>query len=1155
MRCMPKSSTPPSAPQRVIPTRREYNIWVADESIEDFALRYAPRSVRKWSPWMVTNTAMSTVSFLAMEAIGATMLWQYGFSNALMAAIVVCSLIFLTSWPISYYAAKYNVDVDLLTRGAGFGYIGSTITSVIYASFTFILLAFEAAIMAMALELALHIPQSVGYLISALIILPLVVKGVGFINKVQAITQPIWLILLLLPWIFVWWKQPQLLEQSMQFVGVTSHSTAFNLTYFGAACTLLFVFVIQIGEQADYLRFLPPREQHPRSWLLAVFLGGPSWIIFGFVKILMGMLLMVLAYRYAVPHSELSNPTYLYWFAFQQGISSADVALWLTVLLVCLAQIKINMTNAYAGSLAWSNFFARLTHSHPGRIVWLIFNILIAIMLMEMGISHAVEQILGLYSNIALAWMGAVVADLIICKPLGLSPKGIEFRRAYLYDINPVGVGALLLASLLSMLSYLGFFGELAKGLASFIALGTAMLSVPMIAYLTKGKYYLARQPEPLAMTSVATCVVCQREYEVADMASCPAYSAEICSLCCSLEARCHDRCKPHARWSEQWKNFLIRYLPHSWAQRLNTRLSLYLLVMLSLALALAVCLSLVYLQEKSSLDAIHAVGQQQLFALFVKIYCILFLLISVAAWWLVLNDESRRNAEQESEQQNSLLLEEIAAHEVTSQHLQDARIQAEKANEAKSRYVIGISHELRTPLNSILGYSQLLQKQEHFSEQGEKALGVISRSGQHLTSLIDGLLDLARIETGKISLNMVDIHFPDFIQQIVQMFQPQIEQKHLKFVCQISEHLPQYVRSDKKRLEQVLINVLGNALKFTRKGEIRLQVDYRFQTAYFTVQDTGCGIAEEDLQRIFNPFERGRNVVQGGFLGTGLGLPIVKLLVDLLGGQLTVSSELNRGTSFHIKLYLPSKDLVHPIRNLHSNQIVGYVGERKRILVVDNEAVDRGLVANFLRPLGFELQEAESGIDCLRQVPMFQPDLILMDLTMPLMGGWETARLLRQNHITNVPIVIISADANERAVNPQDAVLTEDFLLKPIDLNLLLSKIGDKLDLTWLNAEQQAQQPNLQHQAESTQSPTTLDTVKAAEIQTATSVQSLPQALDHLQEVLSQGYIRGVQQALQQYQQDFPEQQKLWLQLAQSVQKFDLKMAKQQLQDFSIDE
>ncbi len=161
---------------------------------------------------------------------------------------------------------------------------------------------------------------------------------------------------------------------------------------------------------------------------------------------------------------------------------------------------------------------------------------------------------LGLYSNIALAWIGAVVADLIICKPLGLSPKGIEFRRAYLYDINPVGVGALLIASVLSMLSYLGFFGLMAKGLASFIALGSAVLCVPIIAYLTKGKYYIARQPEKIQATSVANCVVCERDYELADMAGCPAYNGTICSLCCSLEARCHDLCKPDARWSVQLK-------------------------------------------------------------------------------------------------------------------------------------------------------------------------------------------------------------------------------------------------------------------------------------------------------------------------------------------------------------------------------------------------------------------------------------------------------------------------------------------------------------------------------------------------------------------------------------------------------------------------
>ena len=520
---------PKIAPQRVIRSRRDYNTWVANESIEDYALRYAPESVRRWRLKTITNTAFSTVSFMAMEAIGAMMLWQYGFHNAIAALLVVTFLIFLTGWPISYYAAKYNVDIDLLTRGAGFGYLGSTITSLIYASFTFILFAFEASIMAKALTLAFDLPIAVSYLLSALIILPLVIKGIGFINKVQAWTQPIFLVLLFFPWLYLVWKHPEIFSKIQQFNGVQSGNNQFNIVYFGASCTLLFAFITQIGEQADYLRFLPKIKHKQGQWRLAVFLGGPAWGIFGFLKIFMGMMLVVLALQYAIPVAQLDNPTYLYWITYQQFIPSPQIALLLTVFLVCLAQIKINVTNAYAGSLAWSNFFARLTHSHPGRIVWLIFNVLIAVLLMEMGISHAVERILGLYSNIALAWIGAVVADLIICKPLGLSPKGIEFRRAYLYDINPVGVGALCIASVISILSYLGFFGIGAKGLASFIALGCSMLCVPLIAYLTKGKYYIARQPEKIANTAVATCVVCEREYELADMAGCPAYSGQIC--------------------------------------------------------------------------------------------------------------------------------------------------------------------------------------------------------------------------------------------------------------------------------------------------------------------------------------------------------------------------------------------------------------------------------------------------------------------------------------------------------------------------------------------------------------------------------------------------------------------------------------------------
>lgn len=1148
------SDQPPQthAPQRVIHSRREYNTWVVDESIEDFALRYAPTSVRKWSLATVTNTAIATVSFLAMEVMGATLLWQYGFSNAFYALVVVALMIFATSWPISYYAAKYNVDIDLLTRGAGFGYIGSTITSLIYASFTFLFLAFESAIMALALELCFGLPLSIGYLLSALIILPLVVKGIGFINKVQAYTQPLWLFLLFVPWIVVLWKQPDLWSETVQFAGTKSGTSDFNLIYFGASCTLLFALITQVGEQVDYLRFLPKQPKQKRQWSWAVLIGGPSWIIGGFIKILAGMLLMVFALEFIVSEDQLHNPTILYWVAYQQLIDHAGLALLITTVFVCISQIKINVTNAYAGSLAWSNFFARLTHSHPGRIVWLVFNILIAILLMELGVIHAVERVLGLYSHVALAWIGAIVADLIICKPLGLSPKGIEFRRAYLYDINPVGVGSLCIASLLSMVAYFGFMGEVAKAVSGFMAIGLSMLLVPLIALLTRGKYYLARPVyTPLSLSEVQTCVVCQHDYEVSDMAPCPAYHNNICSLCCSLEARCHDLCKPKARWSAQLRTFMLHIVPRQWAMRINTRLSFYVFLVMVLSVVLAVCLSLVYFQEKARLEDLESAALMYLLPLFVKIYAVLFLLICVAAWWLVLSDESRRKAQQESNMQTQLLMDEIAAHEITDRELKDARIQAEKANDAKSRYVIGISHELRTPLNSILGYSQLIQKQENLSEQGQMAVGVISRSGQHLTSLIDGLLDLARIETGKISLNMADIHFPNFIQQITHMFAPQFAQKNLQFHTQISEKLPLYVRIDQKRLEQILINLLGNALKFTPKGAVTFKVEYRFQTAYFEICDTGCGIAAEDLERIFSPFERGRNVVQGGFSGTGLGLPIVRLLVDLLGGQLSVDSQLNQGTCFKIKLYLPSKQLIHPISNLHANTVMGYEGEPKRILVVDNEAVDRGLVANFLRPLGFIVEEAESGIHCLRQVPTFKPNLILMDLTMPLMGGWETARLLRKNQITNVPILIISANANERATNPETDVLNEDFLLKPVDLNLLLNKIGDKLGLKWID-----QQPNATTKTATSPLSSAILPSEAATVQKPVSA-PLPsyatsdEALLQMEKWAGQGYVRGIKQCLQFCEMTWPAQQPLWQALSQHAQRFDLKAVQHLIQEY----
>ena len=1063
----------PSAPQRIIKIRRDYNTWVADETLEDYALRYTPKTMRKWSPFRVANTAFGAVSFLAMEAIGASIALNYGFSNAFVAICVVSLIIFLTSLPISYYAARYGVDMDLLTRGAGFGYIGSTLTSLIYSSFTFIFFAIEAAIMALALELFTGLPLYLGYLVSSLVIIPLVLRGITLINKLQAWTQPVWLFLLILPYAAVLYQKPGIIQDTLNFSGKFGQAPEFNVLMFGAACTVMFALVAQVGEQVDYLRFLPEKTpQNKAQWYGALLSAGPGWIVFGMFKIFGGILLAVLALQHFVPLDKAADPTQLYLIAYQYVFDNAQLAIAMTALFVVISQIKINVTNAYAGSLAWSNFFARITHSHPGRVVWLVFNVLIAVLLMELGVFHALEQVLGLYANIAIAWIAALVADLVINKPLGLSPKGIEFRRAYLYDINPVGVGAMIMGSVLAITAHTGVFGELAQALASFIALLTSFICVPLIAWLTKSRYYIARQPT-VFFQSMQRCCICEKKYEKEDVAYCPAYRDSICSLCCSLDARCHDLCKPDARLSSQLLAIAQKILPTRWSAHVNTRLSYYLLLVLILSLLLGASLGLVYVQEILVLQDFNSDSKTSLALIFIKVFSILFLMICVASWWLVLTYESRRVAQEESNRQTTLLMQEIDAHRITDQQLQQAQQVAERANQAKSRYVTGISHELRTPLNSILGYSQLIARDTDLSAQSQNALHIISRSGAHLISLIDGLLDLARIETGKLTLNPTEINLPEFLRDITGLFSPQAADKGIEFVCEFSPKLPRYIRSDKKRLDQILINIVGNAVKFTQQGKVIFRVSYRYQTATFEIEDSGCGITPEDLPNIFNPFERGANTPANAnaVAGTGLGLTIAKLLTDLLGGEINVRSQVGRGSTFQIRLFLPEVHSPKPMQLKVIHQITGYEGTRRKILLVDNEELDRQLLWQFLQPLGFELQQADSGLACLRIVPEFQPDLIIMDLTMPQLGGWETARILRQNQLSLAPILIVSANAEEQGKSNEAEIERDDFIVKPVDLLRLLQRIGQRLQLRWIQAtpvhqKSESQKPGIQKPA-----------------------------------------------------------------------------------------
>jgi signal transduction histidine kinase/CheY-like chemotaxis protein len=1047
-------SAAPVATQKIFRFRREYNSWVADETMEDYALRYTPRAFRKWSEWRVAHTAFGSLSFLALEAIGGAIAVNYGFANAMWAILVVGLIIFFTSLPIAYYAARYGLDMDLLTRGAGFGYLGSTITSLIYAVFTFIFFAIEAVIMALALQMATDWPLAWCYLISAVVIIPLVIRGITLISRLQVWTQPLYLFLLFLPFVWIAVSQPQLYQDFTSLTGLRSGESSFHPLMFGAAAAMIFSLVVQIGEQVDFLRFMPERTAQNRvRWWLAVLIPGPGWIIMGMLKMVGGAFLAFAAMQFHVDPERTAEPTQMFLAGFTEAVGHPGLALIMTVVFVILAQIKINVTNAYAGSLAWSNFFARVTHSHPGRVVWLVFNVSIATLLMLLGVFAGFEKVLGVYSNVAIAWVGALVADLIINKPLGLSPKGIEFRRAYLYDFNPVGMGSMIIAALVASIAYSGFMGEVAAAFSPFIALGLALLLSPLLAWATKGRYYLARTPSAeWKPGQLVRCAVCENQFESEDMAGCPAYSAPICSLCCSLESRCHDRCKTNSRAVDQVRIWLATVLPQRMFARVNFRAGQFLAVWLSICAIMAFVIGMVYVQE-----SLHGAGEAVQLPL-LKTYAFLTLFAAVCSWWVVLTTDSRRMAQDESERQTQLLMREIEAHQRTDAELQSARDRAEAASQAKTRYVAGMTHELRTPLTSILGYAQILLKNGDISVWVRETIATMQRSGQHMHTLIDGSLDLARIEAGRLRLDPVPLPLAQLLEDVERMIRPQAEAKGLKFTVHREGELPAWVRADAKRLRQILINLLSNAVRFTDEGEVTLKLDFRQQVARIDVVDTGIGIAAQDQKRIFLPFERGSAGRRARDSGTGLGLTITHLLTDMMGGELMLKSRPGHGSTFSLRLYLPPipSDPKHPLPIPSTlRAVTGYRGERRNVLVVDDQPLHRQLLASILVPLGFVVREAASGQECLEIIEQHPPDLLLLDLTMDGLDGWQTAEAVRRLlPSSRLPIVFVSANLIDNRPEEFKDLDYQGFVAKPMTESELLDALRQALALDWVTEQ-----------------------------------------------------------------------------------------------------
>ena len=1040
-----------SATQRIVRVRREYNTWVANETMEDYALRFAPRSFRKWSAVRVAATAFGSVSFLALEAIGGTIMVNYGFSNALWAILVVGAIIFLTGLPICYYASRYNIDMDLLARGAGFGYIGSTITSLIYASFTFIFFALEAAIMALVFELYFGMPLAAGYLLSSVIIIPLVMHGITLINRLQWLTMIPWAALSITPFVFIAFREPSLLADWTSFAGMKAGAAGFDPLLFGLAATVSFSLIAQIGEQVDFLRFLPEKtEATKKRWWAALLVAGPGWILPGILKQLAGALLAFIALQHMVPAHKAAEPTQMYLIAWDFVFADPRWALAATTLFVVLSQVKINVTNAYAGSLAWSNFFSRLTHSHPGRVVWLVFNVLIAVLLMELGVFGALAQVLSLYSCLAIAWIGALVADLVINKPLGLSPPYIEFRRAYLYNINPVGVGATIGASLLAICALLGVFGVTAQAFSSFIALFAALILSPLIAWGTRGKYYIARpRPAPEELSKV--CCICDKEFEPEDMAHCPAYAGTICSLCCTLDARCHDMCKMRgarptvtATW---YARFNVPWLKDLTPQN-SSRLNGFLLTFFCLFGIVTTLVWMVYYQQMISTPADALMPRSLMSSTVVKIWMAFLVIAGVASWWLVLNRESRVVAEEESSRQTTLLQQEISEHGRTDAALRAAKEAAETANQAKSRFLASMSHELRTPLNSIIGYAQILQKDPAMPIHRREAIEVIRQGGEHLLALIGETLDISRIEAGRFKLHPVATDFAEVLTQVVNMFRIVADKKGIGFRVQIRDRLPKIVRMDPQRVRQILINLIGNAVKFTSRGEVVVHIRYAGEIAHINVADTGPGISTEDIERIFHPFQRARNTPHTDD-GTGLGLTISRMITEQIGGELTVDSVIGEGSTFKLRLFLPELRRTERATPLHD--VTGYHGTKRRLLVVDDHADQRAVIRNLLQPLGFAIEESHSGAHCLQMIDVVRPDALLLDIAMPDISGLTVCQVLRQERRWPQPIIAISANAFELDQDQAAAAGCNSFVTKPLHLQDLLEQLQLHLSLEWV--------------------------------------------------------------------------------------------------------